>query len=56
MEEIDKIYLTRTLKLLRSAEVELKRVNRDEIEVNRLRHELERVLQRCALLIVKSLS
>lgn len=56
MEEIDKIYLTKTLKLLRGAEIELKRVNRDEAEVNRLRLELERVIQRTALLVVKAMS
>lgn len=55
MEEIDKIYLSRALKNIRTGQQDIKRARREDPEITRVRLELERVIQHLALILAKEL-
>ena len=55
MEEIDKIYLSRSLKKLKDSHLDIKRAKRDDPEVTRVRLEIERAIQHLAQILAKEI-
>jgi len=55
MEEIDKIYLSRSLKKLKDSHSDIKRAKRDDPEVTRVRLEIERAIQHLAQILAKEI-